>query len=57
MIKYIYYCISYPNFNGAKSESEDRGNNEGDEFIGSQPTSGRWSLDGKKFILSGTRMN
>jgi hypothetical protein len=25
MIKrYIYYCISYPNFNGAKSESEDR---------------------------------
>jgi hypothetical protein len=21
---------------------------KGDEFIGSQPTSGRWSLDGKK---------
>jgi hypothetical protein len=47
MIKYIYYYC-YPNFNGAKSESEDRGNNEGDEFIGSQPTVGRWSLDGKK---------
>jgi hypothetical protein len=35
-------------FNGAKSESEDREIMKGDEFIGSQPTSGRWSLDGKK---------
>jgi hypothetical protein len=55
MIKYIYYYC-YPNFNGAKSESEDRGNNEGDEFIGSQPTVGRWSLDGKKVYFSGTRI-
>jgi hypothetical protein len=43
MIKGIFILAFYPYFNGAKSESEDRRNNEGDEFIGSQPTSGRWS--------------
>jgi hypothetical protein len=55
MIKGIFTIVFYPNFNGAKSESEDRRNNEGDEFIGSQPTS-RWSVTVRKFILSGTRI-